>query len=269
MRAEGCARQGGEADAMGESLNQRDGEAPSRPVSGDTALQDEVLEELTVANNYRRWLTGLASPWLGDTPIEIGSGRGDHAAEWRSLGHRVTASEADPGRLEALRQRFAADPGVRVRALQAPINEDGDHSAAVALNVLEHVPDDVAALRSFARLVRPGGHVVVLVPAFPLLMSRFDRLIGHHRRYRRAGLRTATLAAGLRPVHLCYVNLPGFFGWLLLVRLLRGAPSDTLVLRLFDRVVPFLARFEARWPPPLGQSLLCVARVPEEPTPRR
>lgn len=58
----------------------------------------------------------------------------------------------------------------------------GAHSAFVSINVLEHIADDVAALRSARSLVRPGGFVISFVPAFPFATSRYDLEIGHLRR---------------------------------------------------------------------------------------
>ena len=228
----------------------------------DAALQSAVLEDLVEAVNYRQWLVDLTLPYLGDDPLEVGSGLGDYAADWRTSGApRFTVSEADPSRLAVLRERFAGDPAVTVTELAVPVSGAGTHSAVVACNVLEHLADDAAALAGFAGLLRPGGRVVLVVPAFPVAMSRFDRAIGHHRRYRKAGLRRLAEEAGLQVEVLRHVNAIGLLGWLVAVRLLRGRPRAGLLLTVFDRgVVPWLRRVEARWEPPFGQSLLLVAR---------
>ena len=233
-------------------------------VEGDTGLQSETLEDLVEARHYRRWLVDLALPHLGDDPLEVGSGLGHYAADWAAAGvPRWTASEADPGRLAQLRTRFAGDPVVRVRELSVPVEQTAQHSAVVAYNVLEHIPDDVAALRAFAGLLRPGGRVVLVVPAFPSAMSRFDLAIGHQRRYRRRTLRTAAEDAGLRVEVLHHVNAVGLLGWYVAVKALRGRPRAGLLLTAYDRgVVPWLRRVEARTPPPFGQSLFLVARRP-------
>jgi SAM-dependent methyltransferase len=230
-------------------------------VEGDTGLQNEILEDLVEAKNYRRWLVDLALPYLGDDPLEVGSGLGHYAADWAAAGvPRWTASEADEGRLEGLRRRFAGDPVVRVRELAVPIRASAEHSAVVAYNVLEHIPDDVGALKAFAGLLRPGGRVVLVVPAFPSAMSRFDLAIGHQRRYRRASLRRAAEAAGLHVDVLHYVNWIGLFGWYVVVKGLRSQPKAGLLLTAYDRaVVPWLRRLEARTAPPFGQSLFLVA----------
>jgi SAM-dependent methyltransferase len=229
----------------------------------ETQLQSEVLEDLRGARCYRRWLVRLVTPYLGDHPIEIGSGIGDYAEELAADRVAYTATEPDPDRFAVLANRFAGGSVVRVRQLGLPADEAGDHSAVVMLNVLEHIEDDVAALRSAAGLVRPGGAVVVFVPAFNGAMSRFDRLIGHHRRYTRRTLREALTAAGLPVERLQYVNSVGLISWFLLMRCARMIPRDGLALRSYDatviRAVGWTERFVR---PPFGQSVLAVGRVP-------
>jgi SAM-dependent methyltransferase len=230
-------------------------------VAGDSVLQSTVLEGLSEAVNYRAWLASLALPWLGEDPVEVGSGIGDYAATWADLGLSILATEADPARLAHLRRRFDGDPRVRVAHLHAPITETARHSAVVAYNVLEHIADDVSALRAFGGLVTGGGHVVILVPAFPLGMSRFDREIGHYRRYRRAGLARAMSEADLDVVQMRYVNPVGLAAWIAGMRVLRRRPTPGLGLRAYDRMVPYLRRLESRRPPLFGQSLFAVARA--------
>ena len=230
----------------------------------DAELQSEVLESLSDARRYRRWLTDLVLPYLGEHPIEVGSGLGLYAQEWLTRVPKLTATEAHHGRLDRLRERFAAHPHVSVRELALPATDQADHSAAVAINVLEHIPDHVGALRSMGRLVRPGGAVAILVPAFPFAMSRFDRSIGHVRRYTRASLAGALTAAGLAPVEVRYVNPIGLFTWVVAVRFLHLTPRNGPLVRLFDRfAVPAQRSLERHLTPPFGQSVLGVARTPD------
>src|SRR6266545_4206384 len=182
-------------------------------IAGDSVLQSEVLESLSGARRYRRWLAELALPHLGDDPIEVGSGNGDYALEWAPDVRRLTATEADAWRLTELEARFAAHPTITVRELSLPSDMTAAHSAVVSYNVLEHIHDDVAALAAMARLGAPGAPVVLIVPAFPSAMSRFDRAIGHERRYTLASLGGALRAAGLTVEELRYVNPIGLLSW--------------------------------------------------------
>jgi len=230
----------------------------------ETALQHRVLESLAGARNYIAWLASLARPHLGDHPIEIGSGLGDYAAAWLSDGlPRITVTEADPALSASLRARFAGDDRVTVGDLDLTAAPEGDHSAVVAFNVLEHIADHVGALRGARALVRPGGAIILIVPAFELAMSRFDRAIGHHRRYTKATLAEAYDAAEIAVERLDYVNAPGLLAWVVGMKWLRREPREGVVLRAWDRlVVPAARRVEEVRRPPFGQSLLGVGRAP-------
>jgi SAM-dependent methyltransferase len=234
-------------------------------VTGDSELQSDVLEDLSDAHRYRRWLADLARPVLGDDPIEIGSGTGDYAREWAPAVRRFTATEADQSRFAGLEARFVDDPVIDTEWLVLGGGPKGvrRYSSALAYNVLEHIPDDVGALRSLSDLVRPGGAVILVVPAFPSAMSRFDRAIGHQRRYTRASLRAALEEAGLTVEELRYVNPVGLIGWYVTVKALRRTPRNGGLLRLYDRTIVPIARFlDGRLRAPFGQSVFAVARVP-------
>ena len=223
-------------------------------------LQLRVLEALQGAENYNRWLAELTRAHLGENPVEIGSGLGGNAALWLELGvPRVTVSELEPATLERLKRRFAGDQRVTVARIDLASPTPASHSSCVALNVLEHIEDDVAALRGAARLVRPGGAVVMFVPAFEFATGRFDRAIGHFRRYTRASLVAAYENAGLEVASSRYVNAPGLLAWFVSVRLLGQTPREGTLLRLWDRgVIPLVRRGERRLSPPFGQSVLAV-----------
>jgi SAM-dependent methyltransferase len=232
-------------------------------VTGDSRLQSDVLEDLSDAHRYRRWLVDLARPYLGDHPVEIGSGTGDYAAEWASTVTRFTATEGDESRFEGLSARFADHDVIATRRLFLPA-EDAEpvHSAAVAYNVLEHIPDHVGALRGMADLVRPGGAIVLVVPAFPSAMGKFDRAIGHERRYTKASVREAVEAAGLRLEELRYLNPVGLISWYVTVKALGMTPKNGALLRFYDRTVVPISRFvDRRLTAPFGQSVFAVARV--------
>lgn len=239
-------------------------------VLGDSKAQSRSLESVASAVRYHDWLTSLARPWLGDHPVELGSGLGDYARRWLADGvPRITLIERDEDRLGVLRRTFGSEPRVTVTDLDVvdPATFEGtaaEHSAYVAFNVLEHIPDHVQALRAAHRLVRPGGRVLMFVPAFEFAMSDFDRTVGHVRRYTRRSLAQAYRDAGLEVERVQYVNAPGLLAWVAGMRLLRMTPGDGPLLRVWDNVVVPVARaVESRVRPPFGQSVFAVGVVPE------
>jgi SAM-dependent methyltransferase len=91
---------------------------------------------------------------------------------------------------------------------------DGGVDAAVSANMLEHVPDDRAALRELARVLRPGGRAALVVPAGPGTYDYYDRFLGHERRYGRGELAGKARGAGLEVLldaHLGSLVYPPFW----------------------------------------------------------
>jgi SAM-dependent methyltransferase len=230
---------------------------------GDGDLQARVLEGLESARNYNAWVASLARPFLGACPIEVGSGLGTNASLWLAAGvPEITVSDVGSVSLDHLRARFAGDARVEVLALDLTRPPARDHTAVVAVNVLEHIEDDVAGLRAVQQLVEPGGRVVIFVPAFPFAIGRFDRAIGHFRRYTRQTLAAAFGQAGLDVERMRYVNAPGLLAWAVGMRLLGLTPRDGVTLRAWDGlVIPPTRAIESRVKLPFGQSLLGVGRL--------
>lgn len=230
---------------------------------GDSALQSETLESLASVKNYHAWLTNLALPYLGDHPIELGSGLGDYAQAWLDAGiAQLTLTDLDPVRSSFLQSRFEGESRIHVQQLDILDAPEAHHSSLVAFNVLEHIEDHVGALRASHRLLAPGGAVIMFVPAFMFAMGRFDRRVGHVRRYTKRTLRTAYEAAGLEIEKIRYVNAPGLIAWFLAVRLLGMTPGNSAAVQFWDRTVTRAARaVERRVAPPFGQSLFAVGRV--------
>ncbi len=214
---------------------------------------------------YRAYQFELISRHCGPSVLEIGAGLGEFASQFSGL-RRHVVTDVDPAAVEQMRHRFADRPEVEALHLDlaGALPDIGPPvSTVVAINVLEHIQDDTAALRSLSQLVEPGGTIVVWVPGYMQLYGDFDRRVGHVRRYTPETLRTAFLGAGLVPTCVRPVNLLGGVAWWIAVR--RGgvgSPRPEL-LRIYDRfIVPVTRALESRVTPPFGQSVLSVATVP-------
>ena len=99
------------------------------------------------------------------------------------------------GTLLALAPRVPGIPLIRMDLTRSPLPDDAV-DAIVLLNVLEHIGDDEVALRHCFRMIRPGGLVVIEVPAGPGLFDDYDRELMHFRRYSARELRRKVEAAG-------------------------------------------------------------------------
>ena len=214
--------------------------------------------------NYHRYQHSLIAPHCGRSVLEIGAGTGALSARFRDA-ERLVVTDVDPEAVDHLTQRFAGRTDVEVRAFDLLAGETLSEpvDTAVAVNVLEHVVDDAAALQTLSKSVRPGGSLALFVPGYDRLYGDFDRKVGHVRRYTPETLRSAAERAGLSVVSSRPVNLLGGLAWWAAVRKGgTGTPRPRMV-RLYDRVVVPLTRvLERFWTPPFGQSIFCVARVP-------
>jgi hypothetical protein len=238
---------------------------PDAAILGDQAIQSEVLEGLAMAKNHRKWFVAFATPFLGDHPIEVSAGLGDYAAEWLEHTSKMTLTEAEHSRIVALKERFADNPGVSVRELLLPSDVSADHSAAISYNVLEHIDDDIGGLRTMRSLVRPGGYVINVVPAFPFAMGPADIATGHVRRYTKKTMRAAMDEANLEIVKLHYANSLGLIGYYVSTCLLKQMPGPGPMVKFYDTTVAPLTRFvERAFRPPFGQSVIAIGRRPLE-----
>ena len=125
------------------------------------------------------------------------------------------------------------------------------------------VPDDGQALRGLLNELRPGGRLLLLVPAHSFLYGGFDHAAGHVRRYDREPLRALLATAGFELEDVRHVNPVGALGWLARIRLSRGDDWPTTSFRTFDRLVPVLRHLD-RLRLPFGLSLWAVARRPSD-----
>lgn len=230
------------------------------PAGFDDADRDlvDVLASLEGAVNYASWLAALIEPHARGRILEVGAGSGTITERLIPFG-AVTALEPSSALAASLRARLAGQVTVVEGTLEhLAVVEQFD--TAVMVNVLEHIPDDAAALRRLCGHLSDDGRLVIWVPAFEGLYGRFDRMIGHHRRYRRAELVDLCRNAGFDVIDCRYANLPGFFAWWLIVRVLRRVPTAGGLSTLYDRMaVPVIRRIEHRLRMPFGQSLLLVA----------
>ncbi len=223
----------------------------------------EALDNLVAASNYADWIVDMAQPHLGPEILEVGAGHGTLTERLARHG-KVTATDLSERCVNTLRERYGSVPDVEVLHGDVESATAGRaFDSAVLVNVLEHIADDGAALNALWNGLRPGGTVVLFVPAFEALYGEFDRMVGHYRRYRRNELAALVSGCGFDVVESRYVNSVGALAWWLMVRQLNRFPKSSRSIRLYDRAVtPLVRRVEAFRPPPFGQSVFCVGRRP-------
>jgi glycosyltransferase involved in cell wall biosynthesis len=236
-------------------------EAPESDVGAITLRR---MGELSV---YNRWLHDRFEAWLGSRVLEVGSGVGNQTRFFADR-ERVIASDIEPHYVRELLNRFEKQGSVRVASFRFPLAPEDRADlereridTIVCLNVLEHIEDDAGTLGDFLRVLQPGGHLALLVPALPALYGTLDENLRHYRRYEKGPLATLVASAGFAVESIRYVNRPGVLGWWLNSRLLKRRVLPRRQLGAFKWLMPLL-RAEEKSEPSFGMSLLLLARKP-------
>jgi SAM-dependent methyltransferase len=133
------------------------------------------------------------------TVLEIGCGQGAAGARLASMSEYVGV-EPDPASCQVAKRRIAPLGGRVVRGDHTAVPAGTRYDLACALEVLEHIEDDKGALADWVEHVRPGGHLLLSVPAWPHRFGAMDRLVGHFRRYSPEEMHELLSGAGLTEV---------------------------------------------------------------------
>jgi SAM-dependent methyltransferase len=218
------------------------------------------LEVMQEAFNYNAFLLDLIRRHTPESAsvLDFGAGSGTFATPLHRQGFNITCVEPDAG-LGGLLQRNGLEVATGLDDLE-PASFDFIYS----LNVLEHIEDDDAALRALHVVLKPGGRLLIYVPAFQLLFTSMDRKVGHFRRYRKADLVRQIRAAGYIIDTSRYVDSVGFAATLAFRAI--GNSSGELnrsQIRWYDRfVLPVSLALDRVFAPFFGKNLLVVARRP-------
>jgi SAM-dependent methyltransferase len=218
------------------------------------------LVAMREAHRYNAYLHGLIvqhAPPSG-TWLDFGAGGGQFAIPLQKAGNDVVALEVDP----VLAASIAAK-GVLTRNSLDEVAEESI-SYVYTLNVLEHISDDAQALRHLYRKLKPGGKLLIYVPAFQQLYSSMDTLVGHYRRYEKGPLREMVAKAGFTVESAGYADSLGYFASLVYKWLpQRDGTITPGSVALYDRwafpISRLMDRFLWRW---LGKNVYLVARKP-------
>ena len=228
------------------------------------AYSGSELDALATAKNYYRTLAAQFRPYIGHRVLEVGAGVGTFAEYLLREGGagELTLVEPADNNYPTLRENFAGMPGVQtVHGYLQDLLGVEQFDTIVAVNVLEHVEDHQAFVDAAHALLKPGGTLLLFVPALPLIFGSLDHAFDHYRRYTRRILGPLLARAGFQVVDLRYTNALGAFAWFVSGRILRRRTILPWEVRFYDRwMIPWITRLEQHFRPPFGQSLIAVAK---------
>ena len=254
----------------GKKINWRDGfkalAAILRFWWSDRIYQDDqygsqILARMARAPRYNDWMAELLRPFCGQRILEIGSGTGNLTRQLIPRDQYV-ASDINPLYLSTLKALTADRPYLDVTLTDVTRGEtfprrEGGFDTVVCLNVVEHVDDDVGALRNLRAALAPAGRAIVLVPQGPGAFGTLDEVLGHKRRYTKESLAALAASAGFRITELLELNRLGSVAWWLNGQVLRRRYFGRFQIVALNTLVPLLRRFDRYLPFP-AISLIAV-----------
>jgi SAM-dependent methyltransferase len=224
------------------------------------------LEVMAQARRYANHIFRLFRPHVGARVLEVGSGIGTMSGRLVEVAEQVVGIEPNPNCVARIRDAVHDHPRFTLRVCHLEECDLAElatwrFDTVVCINVLEHIADDVEALKTFARILVPGGRVLIFVPAVEAAYGPLDAELGHHRRYSRRALTRALTDAGLEPRRVRYTNPIGLAGWLYNAYIRKSTAHSLAQVQLFETfVAPWALPLERVVPPPIGLSLVGVGR---------
>lgn len=229
-----------------------------------------TLESISGADKFNRWMYETIRPFCKGRILEIGGGIGNISQCFLAEGKELVVTELQEEYCDIIRNRFTGNVTLKEVITLDIVDPDfetkylpffGTFDTVFALNVVEHIANDRKAIGNCKKLLKPGGNLIILVPAFQSLFNHFDTALGHFRRYTAKTLLPVFEANQLPVVHRQYFNLIGMAGWWVSGSLLRKKVIPEGQMKLYNFFVPvfrIIDRISNKW---LGLSVIMVGRV--------
>lgn len=223
-----------------------------------------MLEAMSGAKRFNQWMADILSPYIAGDVLELGAGVGNLTVLLFHGTSRYIATDVDASALTKLRSRVYDGPNLSTAICDITNPADfecyrNSMGTIVCLNVLEHIEEDVMALRNIHSCLKVGARALILVPQGMELFGSLDEVLEHRRRYSKLELETKMKTAGFRLDRMLEFNRITYLGWFLNSRILRRRTLSLTQLRLFDWLVPIFRRTDPFLPWP-STSIIAIGR---------
>ena len=130
----------------------------------------------------------------------------------------------------------------------------------IALNVVEHIEDDTTAIANCRKLLKPGGTLVILVPAYQSLYNQLDKELYHYRRYTKSSLEKLFIKNNFSITRSFYFNAGGIPAWFLSGKIQKNKTIPDGQMKIFNALVPFFRLLDKVLRKTIGLSVITIGR---------
>lgn len=223
------------------------------------------LEAMDSASNYYTWILDAFGPSIGTRILEVGAGSGNFSKRLLDRNPELLAClEPSDNVASVLEQRLSGVANAEAhRGLLTDhaANWQQRYDTIIYINVMEHVEHDAEEVKLALSCLKPGGHLLIFVPALPWLYGKADEMFGHFRRYTKEALVKLFDGTDAEVKRAQYWDIFGVLPWWVSFVLLQKSVMGTGMVKLYDSVVVPIARvFENIITPPVGKNLLLIAQ---------
>jgi SAM-dependent methyltransferase len=203
----------------------------------------ETLDAIAGANKFNRWMYDTIKPYCSGKILEIGSGIGNISKHFIDKGADITLSDIREVYCDVLKRSFPKASVLRLDLTHPYFDSEySEHlkkyDTVFALNVVEHIENESLAVNNCNKLLKKGGKLIILVPAYQQLYNRFDKELEHFRRYTEKRLNILLESQHFQIIHSRYFNFMGIPGWYISGKLQKNKTIPKSQMSLYDKFVP-------------------------------
>lgn len=227
----------------------------------------QTLEAISQAHRFNHWMYNTIAPYCNGKTLEIGSGIGNISQQFIQNRYKLSVSDIRDNYCSYLSENFheyvediikidIVDPNFDI----VHANLLGKFDSVFALNIVEHVEDDTQAIANCKKLLKEGGNLVILVPAYQALYNNFDKELEHYRRYTLSSLSKLFTDNNLKIIHKQYFNFFAILGWWFSGSVLKKKTIPSGQMKLYDLLVPIFRLIDKILLNKIGISTIVVGK---------
>ena len=218
------------------------------------------LENFDKAVIWRKYIYLLIKKYVSNDVLEVGAGIGSFTKNYKKKTRNLTLSEIDNSNFNFLTKKFKDKNNIKViNSFTGQISET--FNTILHLNVLEHIEKDVEEINQALKKLKPNGHLIILVPAHNELYGKFDKAIGHIKRYKIDFFKSLKLD-NAEVMELYYLDSLGYFLYYLNKIFFKEEIYPTkLKIFLWDKLfTPFSMILDKLLYYKFGKNVMCVIK---------